>query len=132
MRQKHFTLIILVITIIYSCTKKVENPNYDIIGKWIWETSVSSSNVHMLTNDTTRIYSLQFNNDYSFTNEASCIVGGPTDGHYHLKEIGSNKILILLSPNYQPDTLKLSLTANSLALTETSNGCSWSHYFHKQ
>lgn len=132
MRQIIFGFAILALLFICSCTKDMVNFNQDIEGNWVWKSSHSSNGTQMFSNDTTKIYNIQFNSDLSFINTSFCIIGGQTAGTFETKVLGNDKILILKSQNLRPDTLKMSFGNNQLTLTETNNNYSWFHDFYKK
>ena len=130
MRQILLILTFFVLILISSCRKDTINSNADIIGNWTWKSSLSSGGFQKLSTDTSKIFSLQLKSDYKFINQASCIIGGPIEGNYQVQNLGNDRILILKAENTRPDTLRLSVVANNLTLTETDNGYSWHHYFN--
>ena len=85
----------------------------------------------MLSTDTTKIFSIQLKSDYRFINQATCIIGAQMEGNYQVQKFGYERILILKKENIKPDTLRLSIVADKLTLTEIYNGYAWSHYFNK-
>ena len=132
MRYKLFLLSIFTLIIICSCNKEVTKLNEDINGSWIWESSSSSGGVQQISIDTSATYAITFKNDFSFSNESACMIGGPAEGTYEMKASGGSKILILKAQYAIPDTFKISVGNGHLTLTETINNYSWYHNFNKK
>lgn len=131
MKQLLLVLTLVAIIFLSSCRKDSQNSNDDIIGNWTWDLSSSSGGFQKLSTDSTKVFSIQFKHDYSFVNGASCIIGAQTKGYYQVQKFGNGRILILKAENSRPDTLKLSVSASYLTLTETNNGYSWTHFFDR-
>jgi len=127
-----FSFTLLSLSAISSCRKDVTNPNQDIIGNWIWTSSHSSTGTRMFANDSSRTFSIAFTKDYHFSNTAYCIVGGPTEGTFEVKEARNGKILILKSQYNTSDSLELHIESIHLMLTDTYYSYSWFHDFYKK
>ena len=132
MKQFIFSFAMIALLFMCSCSKDLVNFNQEIEGNWVWKSSHSSNGTQMFSNDTTKTYHIQFNNDLTFTNTSFCIIGSQTAGTYETSILGNDKILILKSNNLRPDTLQISFRNSQLTLTETNDNYSWFHDFYKK
>ena len=131
MRPTLFALMLFSFSFFSSCSKETVNYNSDVIGNWTWTSSYSSAGAQMLSNDPTIVYSIRFNNDNSFINNAGCVIGGFPEGNYQVQNCNNVKTLTLKSGNISQVTFNLSVSSDKLILTETNNGYSWNHSFSK-
>lgn len=127
-----FGLTILSLSSIYSCRKDVVDLNQDIVGNWIWKSSHASNGTQMLSNDSTKTFSITFTSDHHFSNTSFCIIGASTEGTFEVIKSGSDQILILKSDNNTSYPLKLNVENNHLMLVETYDSYSWFHDFYRQ
>lgn len=132
--MKYFLSAILAFSIvsISSCSKDTTIINNAIFGEWHWKSSLSSNGTQMVSNDSSKVFNIILNTDFSFTNSSFCVIGGPTEGTFEISGTGAAQLLILKSQNSRPDTFKITLNNNNLTLTETFDSYSWFHDFNKK
>ena len=74
-------------------------------------------------------FSIAFTKDNHFLNTAYCIIGGPTEGTFEVKEVRNGKILILKSGYNTSDSLELNIENLHLMLKDTYD---WFHEFYRK
>ena len=131
--KKFFLLFLVVSSIQFSCKKETTDNRPLLVGKWNWKSSLEDNGTQMLPRDSSVTDSnfVVFNYD-NFTNNAGCVIGGPSEGYYELNTVSNKQILILKSPNTRPDTFYVNITNTQLDLTEVYSNYSWTHTFIKR
>ena len=131
--MKKFLILLLVFPLLFSCKKEMIESRSMIIGKWNWQSSLQDNGTKMLPRDNSISDSnfVVFTHD-NFTNKAGCVIGGPNEGNYKLKEVSNKQILIFKSPNTRSDTFYVTITNTRLDLTEVYKNYSWTHTFIKR
>jgi hypothetical protein len=136
-RRINYLLPLLAAIIFCACSKEVAKPDQTIVGKWAWAYSHSSQGDGSFPiNDTAHFFNIEFFPTDSFSNQSGSI-GGPSDGTYQIQYLDDFKVLILNAAGYPSDTMRLSLSTDSLVLTETPSGYSsrqgesWYNHFYK-
>lgn len=131
--KKFFLLVLVVSSIQFSCKKETTDNKPLLVGKWNWKSSLEDNGTQMLPrgNSVSDSNFVVFTYD-NFTNNAGCVLGGPSEGCYEVNTVSNKQILILKSPNTRPDTLYVNITNTQLDLTEVYSNYSWTHTFIKR
>ena len=131
--KKFFFLFLVVSSIQISCKKETTDNRQLLVGKWNWKSSLDGNGTQMLPRDSSITDSTLVSFTYdNFTNNAGCVIGGPSEGSFELKTIYSKQLLILKSRYTIPDTFYVNITNTKLDLTEVYANYSWTHTFIKR